>query len=124
MDKREIDLDAIVRGDTVKYKVMVTLPDGTVPPGGIAGTKLMMTLKRRRTDADADAAAQVIDTVPDDADAAAGIGFVTLPSDITVIDTRKYFYDIQWVQAGAPPIVTTPQWGRVEIVGDITRATA
>lgn len=108
------------RGDTKTYQAKVENP-ATGLPVNVAGMTLWITLKENPTDADP-GAAQSSQVIPSGPDAAAGLASVTLNSAQTagLVPGRVYYYDMQLVQAGAPPVVTTIQYGTVLVLRDTT----
>lgn len=115
-------MKAITRGDTRTRKVTIT--DLAGAPVNIGGHSLWMTLKKNVTDADP-GALQVQDVQPSNADTLAGKGAVVLPSDKTaLLEPGIYWYDLQWVRPGTPPVVDTIESGRVRVKADVTRSTA
>ena len=110
----------LYRGDTRTFKVAIT-DEVTGDPIDISGHSLWFTLKTAQTDADVDAVLQVSAVMPNDVNSVAGIGFLTLEStDTDGLTPGRYYYDLQWVQPGAPPIVKTIEAGRVRVLTDIT----
>ena len=94
-------------------------------PVNISGHALWFTLKVDPANTDVQAALQVSTTLPSDASSAAGIGYLTVPStSADDVAPGRYYCDIQWVQPGSPPIVTTILAGRARVLADITIATA
>ena len=86
----------------------------------ITANRLYLTLKESNDDADP-GAAQFQNTMPANADSAAGIGFIVCPSNLTAAVTPKvYNYDIQRVITGAPPTVQTPVYGTMEVLQHTT----
>jgi hypothetical protein len=120
-------LAPIVRGDTLRYKIVVTNPDGKTHPD-IGGTLIIFTLKTNATDLDP-GVLQVKYTVPSGItggiNAANGEAVLTVGSTATdALALGSYFYDFQWVISSIPPVVTTIQYGMVPVITDITRSTS
>lgn len=117
-------ISPLYRGDTRTFRVTITDKE-TGLPVDISGHLLFFTLKADVADADVDAALQVSTTLPSDANSVAGIGYLTVPStSADDVAPGRYYCDIQWVQPGSPPIVTTILAGRARVLADITIATA
>ena len=117
-------LKSFYRGDTKTFKFVVVDVDGV--PYNISGWEIWFTMKKNEYDTDAQAVAQkqVILPLSGDLDAEAGIAYITLTSDVTVlIKPEIYFYDFQKVVqqgVGDPPSVTTIMSGMVYVLPDIT----
>ena len=112
-------LDPIIRGDTLPIELLITEMDGT--PINIESDLIFFTLKTDRALADSLATLAAQFTVPVGADAQAGKAVITLTSVQTAaIPPGKYFYDIQWVQPEATPIVKTMFLGTVLVLADTT----
>lgn len=122
----------IKKGDTKRYKFTFTQNTGTEEapiwtPVDIATWMIFFTLKTNADDTDAVAAAQVKYTAGDDAldDPVNGTMYVVLPSDVSnTITPGKYHYDFQRVIPGVPPDVRTLDQDVVEVLQDVTEATA
>lgn len=112
-------MNPLYRGDTRDIKVKIVDDEGE--PVNLAGHSLWVTLKANPTDADALAALQVSAVMPADANSAAGIGYITISAE--GVAPGRYYYDIQWVQPGSPPIVKTIDAGKVRVLQDITIST-
>lgn len=89
----------------------------------ITANKLTLTLKTSNGDPDP-GVLQAVATVPAGADATAGIGFIAAASDKTklVAAPATYFYDIQRLIPGSPPVIQTPVYGEIPIIEDTTLA--
>ncbi len=112
-------LNPFYRGDTCVIRFSFSDGDGTALD--ISNHHLWITLKVRLEDADTDAAFQKEIIFPGDANAAQGIGVLTLESNETSgITPGEYFYDFQYVIPGVPPQVTTLLSGRVRVLPDVT----
>ena len=108
------------RGDTKVFNL--SFKDNAGTPINISGHKLWFTMKINVTDADANAVFQKEITFPENTDSENGVGALTLGSDETgTIEPGTYFFDIQKVIPGTPPIVATLLSGRVAVLSDITR---
>lgn len=108
------------RGDTRTFIVTITDKE-TGAAVDISGHRLWFTMKALKTDADLAAVLQVSAVMPSNADSVAGIGDLTIAStDTDGLVPGRYYYDLQWVQPGSPPIVKTIQAGRVRVLADIT----
>ena len=113
-------ISPLYRGDTRTFKVTIT-DQATGLPVDISGHSLFFTLKTDSADLDDDAVLQVSALMPSNAESVAGVGYLTVAStDSDGVTPGRYYYDIQWVQPGSPPIVTTIQAGRVRVLADIT----
>ena len=100
-------LEQIIRGDTINIRLTfaVTDDDGEETPEDITGWELRSTLKNELNDADVAALFQVSYTVPAGANATAGIADLTIPStDTDSLSEGTYWFDIQRVIAGSPPM--------------------
>lgn len=74
----------------------------------ITGWEFWFTLRKDFNDSDP--AAQANTTAGDDVndDSTAGVAFLTLDSDVSVlIDADKYFYDLRVSKGGTPPVIKT-----------------
>lgn len=117
------NLPPLVRGDTVPIEINITDVNGS--PVNITGDLIFFTLKTDRTQSDAQAALTLKFTVPTGPYAVAGNVVITLKStDTAALAAGKYYYDIQWVKAGTPPIVKTIFMGTVVVLLDSTIAVA
>lgn len=113
-------LSPFYRGDTKILRFAFTESDGKALD--ITGHELWFTLKRDLADPDEQAALQKRVIFPAGTDAAAGIGVLTLESGETgSIEPGTYFYDLQRVIPGTPPVVTTLMSGRIAVLPDVTR---
>lgn len=116
----------LMRGDTRTTRVIITTAG--VIPINITGDTLWLTIKATAADTDVQALIQIEALMPANADSVAGIGYITIPSDIWPALAPNlagsYVYDIQWVRPGAPPVVTTILYGKVKIIDDVTDAIA
>lgn len=120
----KVKLNPFHRGDTKRFRVEIT-DKITGLPIDISGDDLWITLKVNADDPDP-GAAQANATMPANADSVGGIGYVELSSTDTALlmPGQVYYYDLQWVQPGSPPVVSTVQYGTVKILQDQTIATA
>lgn len=113
-------LSPLYRGDTRTLKVSIT-DEASGEAIDISGHSLWFTLKNDPADLDAAAVLQVSAVMPNDANSAAGIGFLTMSStDTDGLTPGRYYYDLQWVQPGSPPVVKTIEAGKVRVLADIT----
>lgn len=116
-------LDPIIRGDTLPIEINITDVDGT--PIDITSDLIFITLKTDKSLADGLAALHESFIVFAGPEATAGQVTITLTSTMTAaIPPGKYFYDIQWVQPGATPVVKTLFLGTVLVLADTTIAVA
>lgn len=116
-------LGTIVRGDTINIQLVFVNDDDT--PEDITGWEIWSTLKANLTDADGSAEFQVTQVVPAGAEATAGEYTLSIPStDTASVDEGTYWFDIQRVIPGAPPDVLTVVREEVDVVLDVTQATA
>lgn len=112
-------ISPLYRGDTRTIKVTIT--DDAGDPVNIGGHSLWMTLKSDPADLDAAAVLQVSAVMPANAESTAGIGYLTLSSTATDgLTPGRYYYDVQWVQPGTPPVVKTVSAGKLKVLTDIT----
>ena len=117
-------ISPLYRGDTRTFRVTITDKE-TGLPVNISGHLLFFTLKADPADADLAAVLQVSAVMPANANSVAGIGYLTVPSTFADgVAPGRYYCDIQWVQPGSPPIVTTIWAGRARVLADMTRSTA
>jgi len=115
-------MKTLIRGDTRTLNVTIT--DILGSPVNIGGHDLWVTFKKNLDDPDP-GAMQVKATQPINADTSVGKGSIVLPSDKTgLLDHDVYWYDLQWVQPGTPPIVKTIEVKRVRVTPDVTRSTS
>ena len=112
-------IEPLIRGDTRKIEITITDEFGV--PVNIQGHKIYFTLKTDKTLADSLATLQVSSVIAADADALAGKTVLVLSAtDTASVPPGKYFYDIQWVTAGATVEVTTIAIGILSVDYDIT----
>jgi hypothetical protein len=114
-------LPSFYRGDTKNYNVAFK-KDGLGV--NVSNQNLTFTLKKRKEQADVDAAFSKTISFPADANSAAGNGsFVLTSTDTAGIPPGVYFYDFQLVNPAVSPVnVTTLANGKVEVLTDITVA--
>lgn len=122
--QEEQELWCITRGDTVPYTFQLwdADKDQAIP---LFGKELWFTMKRKKTDTDANAGLQKTVVFPDDADSGNGIGYMVLePADTDPLEIKTYFYDFQLVDTSvSPEVVTTVGTGKVPVKQDITVST-
>ena len=117
-------LASVLRGDTISFQL--TFTDAQSQAINVASTELYFTLKATKDNdlTDASAALKHDETLPDDANTQAGIAsFVVPATKVDAVTPGTYFYDLQWIQPGAPDQVQTLIYGTVGILTDITRRT-
>ena len=110
------------RGDTQPFWLDFTI--GKLPLN-IAGYSLYLTMKANLNDPDAAATYQKKIVLPDDEESQAGRCIITIESNESdAIEPGRYFYDMQMVAPGAPPIVITFISGILLVLADVTRTSA
>ena len=113
-------LSPFFRGDTKVLRFSFTESDGR--PIDISGHELWFTLKREIADPDEQAVLQKRVIFPPGTDSETGNGVLNLDSSETgAVDPGTYFYDLQRVIPGSPPVVTTLMSGRIAVLPDVTR---
>ena len=113
-------LSPLYRGDTRTLRVTIT-DEATGAAVDISGHTLWLTLKSDPSDLDAAAELQVSAVMPNNASSQAGIGHLVMTSaDTDGLVPGRYYYDVQWVQPGSPPVVKTIEAGKVRVLADIT----
>lgn len=111
------DLTSFYRGDTVPLAVSFSR---TGIPEDITGHIVTLTLKATMTDPDP-GAVQVQVVCPPGAESDAGTVTITIGSDQSkLLSPGTYFYDVQKVIPGSPPIVQTAVSGNVTVMADVT----
>lgn len=111
------------RGDTKVFSVSFTNSSGL--PLDVSGHTLWFTMKLLATDLDAAAVFQKRIVFPEDASSRNGVGSLIIESTETDnFDPGTYFFDIQKVIPGTPPVVTTMLAGKIIVLADITRQTS
>ena len=114
------NLAAFFRGDTKVFNL--SFKDGKGQPIDITGHEMWFTMKRYVTDLDEDAVLQKRIVFPEGSDSQVGLGLLTMESDETkTLEPGTYFYDMQKVIPGNPPVVATFMSGRIGVISDITR---
>lgn len=93
-------------------------------PVDITDNVLWLTLKNNNDDVDPGVVQEKTPPLPANANSTAGIGFIVVGSDKTLVAPKTYSYDIQWIRPGTPPIVQTPVYGTIDVLEDTTRAVA
>lgn len=110
------------RGDTKVFTL--SFKDGAGRAVDVSGHELWFTMKRQINDPDAAAVLQKRIVFPGDETSRAGEGVLVLDSAETGdIEPGTYFYDLQKVIPGAPPVVATLLSGKIAVLPDITRRT-
>ncbi|HAT48864.1 MAG: hypothetical protein HQL07_03900 [Nitrospirae bacterium] len=116
------NLSAFYRGDTKVWGL--SFKDSVGAPIDVTGHELWFTMKREITDLDEDAVLQKKIIFSSGAESENGIGTLTLDSTETgAIDPGNYFFDLQKVIPGSPPIVATLISGKISVLPDVTRST-
>ena len=124
-DGRRVDLPLLIRGDRWTQQVLFENEDGSVRD--ITGDKIWVTFKLDPTVADIAADAQVLLTVPADADSVVGLATIVIPpTQLDALLTANYYYDIQWQEDGDSTKNETIMYGRqpVNAEFDVTRSTS
>ena len=112
------------RGDTRKYKVVVT-DKTTGDPISVDGGKLFITFKNNKSDLDDDAVIKV-DTPGVEVDILnpTGIIIAILTATDTEVPVASYYYDFQYVSSTGEVTTILPtedMVDRVKILEDVTR---
>lgn len=120
--QEEQELWCIFRGDTVPYSFLFQDADSNDEPIPLFGKELWFTMKRKKNQLDTEAGLQKKVVFPDDADSAAGVGYMKLlPEDTDPLEIKTYFYDFQLVDTTVDPAdVTTLGSGTVAVKQDMT----
>lgn len=108
----------VYRGDDWGMQLTFAEPDGT--PVDITGWTIFLTLKRKKTDSDADAVIQKVVTAF--SDPVGGIAYVILTNEETHNFNGLYYYDFQYKDQN--DMVQTITSGGLTFVVDITRRTS
>ena len=110
------------RGDTQPFWLDFTI--GGLPMN-IAGHSIYLTMKANMNDPDAAATFQKKIVLPDDEESQAGRCTLIIESiESDEIEPGRYFYDMQRVAPGSPPIVQTFISGVMLVLADVTRTAA
>jgi len=117
-----VQISDFYRGDTKAFNVTFKDKDGL--PIDITGHELWFTMKRKVSDADAEAVRQKRVVFPSDVDSEQGKGAILLSSEETNVPPGTYLFDFQKVIPGNPPEVKTVLAGRIRVASDITRSVA
>ena len=107
------------RGDTKRFDLSFKSRGN---PVNITGQTLWFTMKQDLNSPDQDADFQKSVVFPDNADSIKGIGSITIDSDESGrLLPGTYFFDMQTVIPGDPPLVSTPMVGIIQVLPDVTR---
>lgn len=123
------DLAPFYRGDTKVFKLTLKNDNGASPPTpvDVTGNVFWITFKTDAALPDYKCTLQHSETAAAGgtpvSDPSEGLVYITLSSEETALlaGNTTYYYDIQRVIPGSPPVVSTLQSGKVKVLQDVTQ---